>query len=258
LREWIGSTDFRLPKTDTQDQKTHGHTVFGPLHECLNNVDSAAFLGALLKDGRLCTRGPNGDIAWDIRQVNKWLADIHRSWSDIYCLLHILSLSGRGTEEALYQWANSAEGRRHLFLVNLILGIISNYHKGHHITGLYKQILRLIPNELGYLIAILLRLVRPIEVTVVGQFFTPASHKSRVKKLYSSRIFVTYGQEWDSAKLSLMLKTWWTKNMNLPFGLNLHRQFSVGLESVCKDWFMLFGFRDPEKYRASLWDDSNI
>jgi hypothetical protein len=137
-------TDFKLPTTDTQDQTTHGHSAFGPNNECINNVDSAAFLGALLKDGRLCHRGPEDTVVWDIRQVNQWLADIHRSWSDIYALLHILSLSGRGTEEALYLWANGPEGRRHLFLVNRILGIISNYHKGHQVTGLYKQILRLI------------------------------------------------------------------------------------------------------------------
>jgi hypothetical protein len=300
-------TDFRLPTTDTQDQATRGHTVFGPSDECLNNIDAVAFLGALLNDGRLCHRRPDGRVVWDIRQVNQWLADIHRSWSDIYCLLHILTLSGRGTEEAFYQWANSAESRRHLFLVRHITAIISNYHKGHQVTGLYKQILRLIPNELGFLMAILLRIVRPIEATVVGHFFTPAARKSRMKNLYSSRILVTYGQEWDSTRLSLLLKTWWMKNMQLPFALNLHRQFSVGLqrqflayrnadpratvaqeafahgekademnyakmrgdpaiplsrqtlfEAVCKDWLALFQFHNPEKYRVSLWDDSDI
>lgn len=47
-------TDFKLPTTDTQNEKTYGHSAFGPPDESLNNVDSAAFLGALLKDGRLC------------------------------------------------------------------------------------------------------------------------------------------------------------------------------------------------------------
>jgi hypothetical protein len=64
----------------------------------------------------------------------------------------------------------------------------------------------------------------------VAQFFTPASQNLKVKKLYSTHLFVTYGQEWDSPKLSLLLKTWWMKNMKLPFGLNLHHQFTVGLQ----------------------------
>jgi hypothetical protein len=167
--------------------------------------------------------------------------------------------------------------------------------------------MRLIPNELGYLLAILIHVVRPIKATVVAQFFTPANQKAMMKKLYSTRLFVTYGQEWDSTKLSLLLKTWWVKNMKVPFGLNLHRQFAVGLQckflsypkddptrtaalegfahgekgdemnysclqgdpsiplsrqalfdSVCKDWFMIFGVRNPGLYRESLWDDSDI
>jgi hypothetical protein len=36
------------------------------------------------------------------------------------------------------------------------MAIISNYHKDHQVTGLYKQIMQLIPNELAYLLAILL------------------------------------------------------------------------------------------------------
>jgi hypothetical protein len=36
------------------------------------------------------------------------------------------------------------------------MALISNYHEGHQTTGLYKQILRLMPNKLGYVLAILL------------------------------------------------------------------------------------------------------
>jgi hypothetical protein len=174
------------------------------------------------------------------------MADIHRSWSDVYCLMHILSLPGRGTEEAFYMWANGANGRRHLFVVAVIMAIISNYHKGHHTTGLYKQVLRLIPNELAYILAILLRVVRPIEATVVAQFYTPVDRKQMMKRLYSTRIFVTYGQEWNADKLSLLMKTWWMKNMNLPIALNLHRQFAVGLQRR----FVAYPKSDPRRTAA--------
>jgi hypothetical protein len=126
------------------------------------------------------------------------------------------------------------------------MAIISNYHKGHHITGLYKQVLRLIPNELAYVLAILLRIVRPIETTVVAQFYTPADRKSKMKKLYSTRLFVTYGQEWHGDKLSLLMKTWWLKNMNLPVALSLHRQFTVGLQRR----FVAYPKADPRRAAA--------
>jgi hypothetical protein len=239
-------TDFRLPKRDTQNERTHGYSIFGASDDVLNNVDSAAFIGALLQDGRLCHLGPDGAVVWNQREVYGWLSDIHKSWSDIYCLLHLLSLSGRGTEEALYQWGNSPEGRRHLFIVNEITAILSNYHKGHQITGLYKQILRLIPNELGYILAILLRIIRPIEVAVVGLYFTPDTGKAKLKKLYASRIFVTYGQPWSSEKMSLLLKSWWMRNVELPIGLNLHRQFSVALQRQ----FLSYRNNNPKRQAA--------
>jgi hypothetical protein len=239
-------TDFKLPIVDSQDEKTLGRSVFGPPDETLGNLDSAAFLGALLKDGKLCHRRPDGKIVWDFPKVSRWLADIHRSWSDIYSLMHMLSLSGRGAEEALYQWTNSPDGRRHLLLVKGVMSIISNYRKGHQITGLYKQILRLMPNDLGILVGILLRVVRPIEITTVATFFTPTCQRSRMKKLYSKRIFVSYGKEWSGQKLSLLLKTWWMKNMNLPIGLNLHRQFAIGLQRE----FVSYPRNDPRKLAA--------
>jgi hypothetical protein len=100
--------------------------MFGLSNESLNNVHSAAFFGALLDEGKLCHRGPNNTVVWKLQQVNLWPADIDRSWSDVYRLMHFLSLAGRGTEEALYQWANGPEGCRHLFLYNTIMAIISN------------------------------------------------------------------------------------------------------------------------------------
>jgi hypothetical protein len=54
------------------------------------------------------------------------------------------------------------------FLVNGVMALIGDYHKGHQTSGLYKQVLHLIPNELGHLVAILLCIVRPIEMAVVG------------------------------------------------------------------------------------------
>jgi hypothetical protein len=32
-------------------------------------------------------------------------------------------------------------------VVNRVMALIGNYHKGHRVTGLYKQVLRLMPNE---------------------------------------------------------------------------------------------------------------
>ena len=213
---------FGIPTADSQNEQTRGYSSFSPAEESLKNVDSAAFLGALLKDGKLCYSGPDNIIVWDCPWVNQWLAGIDRSWSDVYCLLHILSLPVRGSEEVLFQWANGPTCWSHLFIVNYIMAFISNYHKGYQTTGLYKQIVHLMPNELGYVLAILLRVVRPIEAIVVGKFFTPDNQKSAMKLLYSTRIFITYGREWDSRRPSALLKACWKKNMDLPIAMNLH------------------------------------
>jgi hypothetical protein len=241
-------TDIKLPSTDSQNETTYGHSIFGPPNGSLSNVDSAAFLGALLKDGKLCWRGPDGVVIWDRQRVDEWLSDINRSWSDVYCMLHILSLPARGSEEILFQWTNSHNGRRHLFVINRVMALISNYHKGHQVTGLYKQILRLMPNELGLIIVILLRVVRPIEAMAVGKFYTPESQKEIMKRRYASKIFITFGQEWKVGKLSPLLKSWWTKNMDLPVGMNLHRQFSVGLQRKLNPYNRM----DPRRKTAQL------
>ena len=227
-------TNINIPSTDSQNETTHGHSIFGAPDE--TNVDSAAFLGALLKDGKLCWQGEDNVIIWDRPKVDEWLSDINRSWSNVYCLLHILSLHARGSEEILFQWTNSHNCRRHLFVVNHIMALISNYHKGHQVTGLYKQVLRLMPNELGLMIIILLRVIRPIEILVVGKFYTPEPQKSMMKKCYASKMFIPYGQEWKSEKLTLLVRSWWTKNMQLPIGMNLHWQFSVGLQRQFKPY----------------------
>ena len=227
-------TNINIPSTDSQNETTHGHSIFGAPDE--TNVDSAAFLGALLKDGKLCWQGEDNVIIWDCPKVDEWLSDINRSWSNVYCLLHILSLHARGSEEILFQWTNSHNCRRHLFVVNHIMALISNYHKGHQVTGLYKQVLRLMPNELGLMIIILLRVIRPIEILVVGKFYTPEPQKSMMKKCYASKMFIPYGQEWKSEKLTLLVRSWWTKNMQLPIGMNLHWQFSVGLQRQFKPY----------------------
>lgn len=226
--------DFKIsltvPHIDSQNYTTHGHSIFGPPADSLRNSDSAAFLGALLREGTLCRLGPDGTIIWDLPMVLRWLTDIDRAWSEVYCLLHILSLPGRGTEETIFQWTNSKDGRRHLCVINQVIGLLSDYHKGHQTTGLYKQILRLMPNELGFIITILIRTVRPVEVAAYAQLYSSEDQKENLRFLYTSKLFVSFGQQWKSDRLSTLLKAWWKRYMDLPFGLNLHRQFAVGLQ----------------------------
>jgi hypothetical protein len=92
------------------------------------------------------------------------------------------------------------------FLVNGVMALIGDYHKGHQTSGLYKQVLHLIPNELGHLVAILLCIVRPIEMAVVGKFFiTQDDERSVMRKAYQLQMFITYSQPWTSQHLSTLL-----------------------------------------------------
>jgi hypothetical protein len=76
---------------------------------------------------------------------------------------------------------------------------------------------------------------------LVGKFFTPDNQKSAMKKKYSTHIFITYGREWNSRRLSTLLKAWWGENMGLPIAMNLHRQFAVGMQRE----FVSYSQEDP-------------
>lgn len=142
-----------IPNNDSYNQTTRGYGLFMYSQEDLDNPDHPAsrFLEALCVQGVLCRSTDDGDILWDQAEVARWSSDVSYMLSQLYILLHMLSPPGRGTEEILWQYANSADSCRHLFQSRTLksLVMIGNYDKGTTTTGLHKCIVRIIHTKVA-------------------------------------------------------------------------------------------------------------
>jgi len=223
---------YALPEEENDDINTRGFGLFALPAEALatGNHPSTIFLDALCRSGGLC-QIHNGAIQWDPNELATWLANITQAWSMVLVLLHILSLPARGTEEVVWQHANSISSSRHLFLSPHLKTLVtqSNYSKTTAITGVYKYVIRPVPYLLAKVITILLRIIRPVEMMAVA---SRASEEQRhpILEKYSTHMFVSAGNVWNSEELSAALKHWYMEKLGIPFGLNLHRHFAQALQ----------------------------
>ncbi|KAG2336410.1 hypothetical protein BDR05DRAFT_124015 [Suillus weaverae] len=226
-----------LPKQDDYDQRTRGHGLFSFSLDDIQKPEHPAsfFLEALCTQGKLCQSSQDGNISWDHDEVLIWLANVADMLSHIYLLLHMLSPPGRGSEEVLWQYANSAETRRHLFrskALNTLL-MIGNYDKGSAATGLHKCIVRVIQGEVAVLLSTFLRVVRPVELLLALTFFggSVAEKEAEIMYLYQTRLFVSFGKLWDSQDLSRIIQDWYANRLGISsMGLALHRHFAQALQ----------------------------
>ncbi|KAI6139445.1 hypothetical protein BKA82DRAFT_948849 [Pisolithus tinctorius] len=227
-----------LGSEEKWDTVSRGHGLFSVSADELRsgNHPSSLFLAELCKLG-MCTR-VGEKIIWDSAQLGTWLVDTTKAWSITLTLIHLLSLPGRGTEEVIWQHANSPSSPRHLFLSTELQTLVtqSNYNKTTAITGVHKHILRVIPYELACVITKLLRVVRPVEAFAIQSQSTP-EQQERVAELYSTHMFVSFGQLWTSKMLSSSLKEWFSSRLGVPLGLNLHRHFAQAMQRK----YLLYG-----------------
>ena len=225
---------FNLPKHDNYNTDTSGYGLFSTSIDSLStgNHPASHFLEALCQEGRICAVVGN-DITWDTGRLSAWLKDISEAWSTTLVLLHLLSLPGRGTEEVVWQHANSPSSPRHLYLSTHLQTLItqSNYSKTTALTGLHKYIIRAIPYPLALVIVKLLQVVRPVETLAVTKgLFLTAESRQKVLETYQVYMFVSIGKVWTSDMLSQALRHWFERNLNVPFGLQLHRHFAQALQ----------------------------
>lgn len=226
-----------LPEQDDYDQRTRGHGLFSFSLDDIQKPEHPAsfFLEALCTQGKLCKSSQEGDISWDYDEVLIWLANVADMLSHIYLLLHMLSPPGRGSEEVLWQHANSAETRRHLFRSKALntLIMIGNYDKGSTATGLHKCIVRVIQGEVAVLLSTFLRVVRPLELLLTLTFFggSTAEKEAETMYLYQTRLFVSFGKLWDSEYLSRIIRDWYSDRLGISsMGLAMHRHFAQALQ----------------------------
>jgi hypothetical protein len=234
----LGPDAQRMPSEDNQDEVTRGYGLFELDTMVLEEADhpSCQFLDALCRRG-LCRQGESASgestLDWDLTSLTPWLAEIAKAWENCYLLMHLLSLPARGAEQVMWQHANSMESIRHLFLSKNAGTLVtkSNYNKGSTMTGIYKHIVRVIPPPVAQMLVILLRIIRPIELMTVLQFYAPTEEAvAAVTEIYSARLFVSYGKAWNADKVSQIIQKWFTATLRVPFGMRLHRHFAQALQ----------------------------
>ena len=213
------------------------------MSEYMDNPDSDKFSSALVSKNKLgLTVGQSTDgspiISGDTGDIWKWLDTIEEAWRLLYCLYHTTSgLPGRGTEESILQWNNSITGRRHLFTTDGAIQITSNYHKGTALVGTYKTITRLILPQLSTILLILLRIVRPLQLTLHLQFGSKPKPGTKSNQLssgaiqnYRTKIFVKNGRVWNSRDQSEALQDWFNQCFGVKLGIRWYRQFATALQ----------------------------
>lgn len=227
---------LEIPATENMDFATRGYGLFTGLppedgsETRMENPDSDRFFAEVLKAGKLC-QFKDGALVFDRRQCQTWSSDIDIAWLDAYRVYHLVSLPGRGTEEAQWTPENTGPTRRHLINVKGTLAFLSNYHKGAFSSGIYKEILRLVPYTLAYIMAILGRLTRPVEMVTLAMFMGVSDEeREAIRYTYRTHVFASFGREWDSNKLSNAIKSWFRDNLNVPIGMNLHRHLAQALQ----------------------------
>lgn len=241
---------------DDGDLTTPGHGPFlSTENRTLDNTDSNKLMRALIKVGE---RGPvrkvRGHMEWDKTKSNRWLMGNSMALQRTYCLVHSTSgISGRASEEAPIQWTNEEYGSpSNIRIRKRTIAIDTSYHKGTLFTGLYKNILRLLPYRLARILFILLRVVRPIELIPILRFWVPVSannaHSDAVMKLYRTRVFVSWGKAWEANYLSSVLKAWFNKGLDIPMGIRMYRHFATALQ---RKYIRYIQHHEPEDIQAA-------
>ncbi|OAX37324.1 hypothetical protein K503DRAFT_783713 [Rhizopogon vinicolor AM-OR11-026] len=220
---------------DSYDLATHGYGLFTFSQDDMEKPGHPAscFLDSLCIEGTLCRATEDGGILWDQAAVVAWLSDISFTLSQIYLLLHMLSPPGRGTEEVLWQYTNSADSRRHLFQARTLktLVMIGNYDKGTTATGVHKCIVRVMHSEVAEILSIYLCIVRPIELLLAVTFQAGAlEREAEITHLYQTRLFVSFGKAWTPQHLSDIIYDWYRTHLELPIGMRLHRQLAQAFQ----------------------------
>ena len=85
-------------------------------------------------------------------------------------------IPGRGTEESFFSPTNTKTTRRHVFFEPTVGtgGFSTNYDKGVNIIGTFKHIFRILPFWIFLVLYVLIRLIQPIELSVLFNYFVEA------------------------------------------------------------------------------------
>ncbi len=145
---------------------------------------------------------------------------------------HILVIAGRGTEWETIGPTNNINGPRGVvYDPGACTGAFdSRYHKGLNIQGIEKHIRRYIPYQIFRLLYLLLRVVRPIELTVLFATIVPDANKAKTIQAYHGHVFASMGRAWVSEDISKALQSWLDGVIGLRLGLHDYRHLAIAIQ----------------------------
>ncbi|KAG6855693.1 hypothetical protein H0H87_012002 [Tephrocybe sp. NHM501043] len=220
--------------SDTGDQLTVGYGILADADATLPTIDtadSARFYNKIIGSGSLGFEAHKQGC--DPERYALWMASIHSAVGEIFALCHVTQgLPGRATEEAGFLTVNQQAMPRHLIYdeEHQAGGFHTNYNKDTHITGRYKHILRLLPYRVFRVLIILLRVIRPVELTfLLSGGATPAEMQAGAIA-YQTRVFASAYKAWMAPQFSDALERFFASGLPIPMKVRLYRHVAIAFQ----------------------------
>ncbi|KJA23350.1 hypothetical protein HYPSUDRAFT_201379 [Hypholoma sublateritium FD-334 SS-4] len=219
---------------ETGDETTLGHGVIAnTAHSLMRTYESDLFFQRVFEEKKLgiFTRAGGG---FDVNQWAgvAWLNAIHSAFRMLVAACHVLCIAGRGTEWVTISPTNNADGAKGVvYDPEAQTGAFNAaYHKGLSIQGVLKYNRRYIPYEIFRLLYLLLRVVRPLELTVLFLTAIPESHKPATLKAYHNHVFAAMGRTFKSDDITQCLREWFADITEVPMGLHHYRHLAIAVQ----------------------------
>jgi len=225
----------------------------------LQNPASTAFFLSLQRRHLLgISVTKQGSVQFGLKECLQWLNNIDKAVSLLMPLCHVLSgPPGRMTEQAALRATNTESTTRALVFEQQAGtgGFRSGYHKGAHITGNHKDILRLVPYRVWVLLYTLIRIVRPLELLVLSDFCVPQHKRQETFDAYSQCIFTSMGKGWDERRMSVALERFFKMGLDVKVGVRLFRHFAVAIQRHFRQTNYGIYDTEPDERRLALIAD---
>jgi hypothetical protein len=224
-------------KDPSGDEDVLGNGVlFDARNNTLDNPESTEVFYEMFRKkclGMMCDSDNN--LHFDQKTSMVWVTDIHKALSVIQPLCHITQGPGPGrmSEECIHSPTNSINCPRNFtFDEQEGTGAFrSGYNKTSFVTDDQKVIFRLLPYTIFRLLYTLIRLIRPIEFTVLLDFVatTPEDRQSFVNA-YKERIWASWGQPWTAIDLSRNLQEFMNEGIGSKIGARSYRHLAIAMQ----------------------------
>lgn len=186
----------------------------------------------------------------NISKAEAWLKSIHMVWQELFCLIHVLGgpFPSFFLEELELLYSTSPTRRGDFFLVGGSLATVNSYEgERHSMLGEYKKRLRLLPHPLSTALVIMLRLIRPLELSIL--LSTPGTPQNKENLLWNYRhiLYVTHGSKWSTGTLSNIWHDWIMRGVGFRMDARQYRTF-------CKSWEAKYGSTNKVGWLGKMAD----